>query len=137
MAGWFRRKRRTADPGAVLSSADTVWSDEIVPQIKAAQENRLRRLVGQHEVVAAVEALLFEADPIGINFDDNTDEYRAEAETIVIRLPEARSADDLRRIVHEEFVRWFDAKLAGPEDRYRQVAQAIWDQYGQRPELNP
>jgi hypothetical protein len=56
----------------------------------------------------------------------NTDEYLPEAQTIVIRLPEATSPDDAQRIVHEEFVRWFDPQLAGPVERYRVVAESIW-----------
>lgn len=39
---------------------------------------------------------LFETNPIGINFDDNTDEYDAEAATIIPRLSSAKSAEDVR-----------------------------------------
>jgi hypothetical protein len=60
----------------------------------------------------------FYDDPIGLNFETNTDEYRPEAQSIVIRLPEATSRDEVRRIVHEEFVRWFDPQTAGPVERY-------------------
>jgi hypothetical protein len=43
-----------------------------------------------------------------------------------MRLPEATSAEDVRRIAHEEFVRWFDAQLAGPPERYSAIAEEIW-----------
>ncbi|EHR63746.1 hypothetical protein SaccyDRAFT_4951 [Saccharomonospora cyanea NA-134] len=76
--------------------------------------------------MAEIEALLFRHDPIGLNFEDNTDEYRSEAETIALRLPEASSVADVRRMAHEEFVRWFDAELAGPESRYTAIAQEVW-----------
>jgi hypothetical protein len=69
---------------------------------------------------------LFQHDPIGINFEDNSDEHRPEAETIALRRREAHSVDDVRRITHEEFVRWFDPKSAGPESRYQPVAEDIW-----------
>jgi hypothetical protein len=95
--------------------------------ITEAQEHRGAMLAGQEATVARVEALLFRHDPIGINFEHNTDEYRAEAETICLRRDEARTPEDLRRIVHEEFVRWFDAKTAGPEVRYEPIAEEIWD----------
>jgi hypothetical protein len=36
------------------------------------------------------------------------------------------SPDDVQRIVHEEFVRWFDRQIAGPVERYRGVAETIW-----------
>ena len=56
----------------------------------------------------------------------NPDEYRPEAETIVARLSHARSADDVRTVVHEEFVRWFDGDVAGPEERYETIAREVW-----------
>jgi len=31
-----------------------------------------------------------------------------------------------RLLVHEEFVRWFDADTAGPVERYKKVASRIW-----------
>jgi hypothetical protein len=99
---------------------------EVPPRGAAARAERERVLVGQKDLVSRVEALLFSEDPIGINFDTNADEYRPEAQTIVIRLPEATSSDDVQRIVHEEFVRWFDRQLAGPVERYRVVAESIW-----------
>jgi hypothetical protein len=67
-----------------------------------------------------VAAALFAADPIGINFGHNTDEYEPETGTILPRLGECRSASDVRRITHEEFVRWFSAETAGrPNDTKR------------------
>jgi len=97
-----------------------------MPRVAAARAEREHVLVGREDLVSRVEALLFYEDPIGINFDTNTDEYLAEAQTIVIRLPEATSPDDVQRIVHEEFIRWFDRQLAGPAERYRAVAESIW-----------
>ena len=70
--------------------------------------------------------LLFERDPIGINFEENTDEYEPEVCTILPRLSECRSAADLRQVVHEEFVYWFTASVAGPPERYAELAEAIW-----------
>ena len=77
-------------------------------------------------MVAEVEALLYRHDPIGIAFGDNPDEYRPEAEGIVPRLPRARSVDDVRKLVHEEFVRWFDEDTAGPVSRYEATARDVW-----------
>lgn len=91
-----------------------------------ARETRQRLLAGRQRLVASLEDVLFRHDPIGINFGHNTDEYRSEAETITLRRPEASSELDLRRIVHEEFVRWFDASTAGSTDRYATIAGEIW-----------
>jgi hypothetical protein len=73
-----------------------------------------------------VTALLFRHDPIGINFGDNADEYEPEVGTILPRLRNCTSADELATIVHEEFVRWFDEATAGQRERYKAVAAEIW-----------
>ena len=72
-------------------------------------------------------ALLFRHDPIGINFETNEDEYEPEAGTILPRLRICRSVDDVRRVVHEEFVRWFDADTAGPQEHYARIAAEMWE----------
>lgn len=70
--------------------------------------------------------MLFAADPIGISFDTNTDEYDAEAESIVPRLTRATSEADAIEIVFSKFQRWFGPDIAGPRSRYERVASDIW-----------
>jgi hypothetical protein len=78
------------------------------------------------ELFDSTAALLFLHDPVGINFEVNPDEYQAEARSILPRLHGCQSADDVCRVVHEEFVRWFGAATAGPPERYTQIASEIW-----------
>ena len=73
-----------------------------------------------------VSDVLFKYDPIGINFGTNTDEYDPEVGTILPRLSECDSIEDVRRITHEEFVVWFGADGAGPEENYAEAAEEIW-----------
>jgi hypothetical protein len=80
----------------------------------------------------AIAALLFRADPVGINFEVNPGEYEAEASTILPRLKARSSPDDVLVVVHEEFVRWFGAPTAGPPERYKQLASEIWQLWQQR-----
>ena len=114
------------------TTADRIWRWELTPPIRAAQEARARKLVGQEELVASVERLLFEEDPIGINFESNLDEYRLEAERITLRLPEASTDTELLPIDHQEFVTCFGGDLAGPMTKYERIASAIWEIYIQR-----
>lgn len=111
---WPLRRRR-----------DRQWQ-EVSKRVSEAAEDRRARLIGRDDEVEWLEAMLFEADPIGIKFEDNTDEYRTEAESILLRQQEAGSKDDVRRIVHEVFVSWFDEKTAGQPERYERIAQTIW-----------
>jgi hypothetical protein len=94
-----------------------------------AEEIRARRKAVKQEygrLYDRVAAILFEEDPVGINFEDNTDEYEPETDTILPRLKFCRSAEEVRSVVHEEFVRWFDGHVAGPQDRYGRIAKRIW-----------
>jgi hypothetical protein len=90
----------------------------------AAERNRLRaEYSGLFDEAAAI---LFELDPIGINFETNRDEYEPEVETILPRLRTCQSREDARKVIHDEFTRWFDRDTAGPESRYELVAERIW-----------
>lgn len=74
-----------------------------------------------------VSAALFAADPVGINFGDNTDEYDSQAGTILPRLRDAHSADDVQVILFDEFCRSFDKEDAGNIGRYEEVSEIIWE----------
>jgi hypothetical protein len=89
-----------------------------------AERKELRRQYG--ELYDRLSRLLFAADPIGINFDDNTDEYEPEVGSILPRLRTCSSAGDVQKVVHEEFCRWFDADQAGPLDAYEKIGRDIW-----------
>ena len=89
-------------------------------------EDRLRLKAEYGRLLNSVAELLFRHDPIGINFDVNTDEYLTEAETILPRLKGCRSEDEVLQVVHAEFVRWFDADTAGPREHYKKIASEIW-----------
>ena len=77
--------------------------------------------------VADLEALLYRHDPLGLrSAGAPSDEYRPEAEAVFARLPEAESGADVQRILHEEFVEWFTADVAGDASRYQPAAAELW-----------
>src|SRR5215471_1145914 len=115
---WFRREKRPPE--------DAQW-ERIQAEVRTAKQSRLEQTATQRELVDAVSQILFRADPIGINFETNTDEYDAEAETIVIVLPNAHRPKDVTALTHETFVQWFDAEDAGSIDHYNAVASEIWN----------
>jgi hypothetical protein len=112
---------------ATSSSAAAGLSKKPVTRTREQiREARRRMRLEYGQLFDSVAALLYRDDPIGINFNDNPDEYEPEAETILPRLNACRSAADVQQVVHEEFVRWFDGDTAGPEERYERVAAEIW-----------
>jgi hypothetical protein len=80
-------------------------------------------------------ALLYRHDPIGLAAAGAPkDEYEPEVSTIIPRLKDADSAEDVRRIVHQEFLHWFDGEgTAGPESAYSGIAKEIWETFMARP----
>jgi len=93
---------------------------------------RLKTEYGQ--LFEKVTDLLFRHDPIGINYESNTDEYEAEVGTILPRLKDCGSADDALTVVHEEFRRWFGPD-AGGKQKYSKMAEEIWNAWQTRKSL--
>ena len=88
---WFRRGDRPSEAEQ--------W-ESIQAEVRRAKEHRYALTVTQRDLVDEVSRLLFRADPVGINFETNTDEYDAEAETIVIALPNVHGPDDVKALEH-------------------------------------
>jgi hypothetical protein len=88
------------------------------------ERRRLRNEYGQ--LYQDLAQLLFRHDPIGINFENNTDEYEPEVGTILPRLRACKSEGDVLQVVHEEFARWFGQATAGAKESYAKVATETW-----------
>ncbi|MEQ7010134.1 hypothetical protein ABN028_28540 [Actinopolymorpha sp. B17G11] len=75
--------------------------EHIQAEVRRARQSRFEQTVTQRDLVDSVSQILFRADPVGINFETNTDEYDAEAETIVIGLPNTHGPEDVNALTHE------------------------------------
>jgi hypothetical protein len=95
-------------------------------EILARRAELKARFKGLHEEVSAI---LFEDDPLSINFQTNTDEYEPEVGTILPRLRSCASAEAVRAVVHEELVAWFGAESVGALEQYHSMADRIWAAY--------
>ena len=107
------------------TNADDIPS-ELTEAILQTQAEREQVRQAQPELFAAVSGAMFRHDPIEINYHFNTDEYDAETGTVLPRLKDCASSDELASVLHEEFVRWFGAETAGPRDRYLDLSAEIW-----------
>jgi hypothetical protein len=86
------------------------------------------RRASYEALVAATARAIDDADPIGLlAMGAPEDEYSPEVDTIVPRVSRAASPAEVRQILYEEFVRWFDPSIAGPEEAYEAPAQRIWE----------
>jgi hypothetical protein len=63
--GWFRREKCTTE-------ADR-W-EHIQDEVRVAKQHRNAQTATKRGLVDAISAALFEAEPVGINFETNTDE---------------------------------------------------------------
>ena len=107
-------------------SADVMDKREEILQERRLLRNEYRQLYED------LTQLLFRHDPIGINFENNPDEYQTEVGTILPRLCGCKSEDDVLGVIHEEFVRWFDRATAGPKESYAKIAAETWQLWKQR-----
>jgi hypothetical protein len=82
-----------------------------------------RKYAGLYE---EVEAILFRHDPIGINFEVNTDEYDPEVSTILPRAVRATSQDEVRQIIREEFEHWFGPTTVR-EESFEPIAAEVYE----------
>ena len=78
-------------------------------------------------LVAAVECAIDDADPIGLlEGGAPADEYGPELGTIVPRVMNAQSVEEVTTVLHEEFLRWFGEDTAGPRHADEAPAGKIW-----------
>ena len=98
-------------------------------EVSLHREERKRLSSSYKQLLNEVSAILFRNDPIGINFEDNTDEYDPEAGTILPRPRRDLSVEEATAIVHEEFVRWFERETTGSRERYPAIAAEILTAY--------
>jgi hypothetical protein len=102
------------------------WPPEVIEKVnrdRAAREAVRQRHPG---LFASVSGAMFRQDPIAINFGSNTDEYDPEAGTVIPRLTDCASVDDVEQVLHEEFTRWFGTDIAGDRARYASLAKEVW-----------
>jgi hypothetical protein len=118
-----------ASKGSVFVSKKNTgaeWSPEVIDKVDKDQALR-KAVIKEYSVLfSPISLLMFKHDPIGINFETNTDEYDAEAGTIIPRLKNAKSEYEAISIVHEEFVIWFGADTAGQRKNYIELGREIW-----------
>lgn len=70
--------------------------------------------------------LLDRYDPMDLLHDLNPGrEYKPEARAILKALPYAHSLDEVSAAVHAVFVHYFGEDLAGPQERYTDIALQI------------
>lgn len=90
--------------------------------------NKKRKILEKHEplLFKKVVEILFKHDPMGIDYEVNTNEYEPEAGTIIPRLATCSKLIEARKVIYEEFIRWFYDDV-GSESEYTEVAKEIWN----------
>jgi hypothetical protein len=113
-----------------MSDSGSEFSLEVLDRINRARAARSAVQARDPSFFAAVSKAMFERDPIGINFTDNTDEYDPEAGTVIPRLAACRSTEEVAQVLLEEFQSWFGAETAGDLPGYRTLAADLWLLHG-------
>ncbi|MGV2288720.1 hypothetical protein AAHK20_08380 [Trinickia sp. YCB016] len=90
---------------------------------------------GYGVLFSEVSRILFEIDPICINFGENFDEYDTEAHDIVARLQAGIDSSDVGEICRAVFQRWFSPEMAGEFKDYNLLGEKIedvWNRFKKR-----
>lgn len=94
-------------------------------------QNSLARRSAWHtyrELFEAILKILYEYDLIKItDHVGGPSEYGAEVNTILPRLLDAQSEDDVWKIIYEEFVRWFDNSSIKNCYWFDLIARDVWE----------
>lgn len=130
-----RTRRHFLDQGlapekveAILRKREATWH-----RFRRLHEESERLRAEQPGLFAEIHEIITRHDPMGIIFEDSPaaeTEYDPEVGTIIPRLSEAHTLDDVRRIVDDEFDRWFGADTSRDPRRItcmRGMAGEIWD----------
>lgn len=84
---------------------------------------RKRLQVRYRALYDEVVDILYEIDPIGVHVDHNAEKFVPEATSILARLRDARSAEDVESIVQQELRRWYGQRRLANQDP-RRLARA-------------
>ena len=75
-----------------------------------------------------ISAILLKYDPMEVGAAViESDEYDLEAATILSRIKEVHSKEELTDIVYEEFQSWYGKDAVGERDLYEKMASEIWE----------
>ncbi len=74
-----------------------------------------------------ISAILLKYDPMDVGAAVDSDEYDLEAATILSRIKEVHSKEELTDIVFEEFESWYGKNAVGERQKYEQMAAEIWE----------
>jgi hypothetical protein len=97
-------------------------------RVHTQRELKAKGLGELHEQFIQV---LFEHNPIGLPLRPGSrQDYGGPAGTLILGLGGVNSPDALRIKLYEEMVGWY-GKDTGPEARYYEIAQKLWDLYVQ------
>ena len=115
---------------ALVATVPSFAEDMAVPKwIDEARAARVELKKSHAKFFHEISSILYTLDPVGIGAGTGSpsDEYDAEAGTIIPRLQDCRSALDAQKVVFEEFVHWFGADTAGKFESYSDEGARIWD----------
>jgi hypothetical protein len=115
-AGWERRVAREEPAVAIVQRQRRSRAKK--------EEASLRRSYAP--LFDQVLALLGFHDPVRISYPpEDMFLYTRQVRSLIARIADAQSAEDIVGLLHQEFTRAFGSD-AGPEERYHQSARDIW-----------
>jgi hypothetical protein len=90
------------------------------------QRAECKRLKSEYSALFEdLSALLYQLDPVGLNYGINPDEYEPEVGTILPRVMELETASEIASIVREEFEVWFGSGTRVENATYEELGAEV------------
>jgi hypothetical protein len=79
-------------------------------------------------LVQEVSSILFECDPMCVEFGTNSDEYDLVADTVVLLLKHKETVDDVIGVIIASIKQWFSSDLSNykTNDKFISMSKRIW-----------
>jgi hypothetical protein len=72
-----------------------------------------------------LSALLYRLDPAGVNYEINPDEYEPEVGTILPRVKELETVEDIEKVIREELEHWVGGGVRMERATYEELAVEV------------
>jgi hypothetical protein len=98
------------------------------PRNESIEDYKKRRREEYGELFDKVSTILFEHDPVELDYETNIDEYEPEARRIMPLIKQADDVNHLATLLRNVFVQMFEGDdIDRKEGVYLQIAAKIWE----------
>lgn len=82
-----------------------------------------------NKLIIELRSVFNKFDPIGIQEDENFDEYNPEIKAILSKTRKGMNMVQLQELIYNVFVSWFDEETAGNKEEYENLTREVYEHF--------